>query len=323
MALYRLPGSVLGLSRENPAPKDDPKKFRKNAERIAEVTAKNRIKIIIAVGGDDTLTAAQRLFEANVCVINGVPKTIDNDIKGTDQSFGFETAVEEGHYQAEGMRSEAETGERPVILETMGRNAGWIALETGRRAKADIVLIPEIAVQKAEFLERVREVMIKGRFPLIVASEGFPIDGKPVHLNSNIDPHGNHKLGGVRYRLEGWLNEIGLKAATQEVGYAHRFGQPTEEDAQFAYELGWTAMDAAVQGRYGVVAVEREGKITVVPLSEISGGRLVPEELYDRKLLRMREPPRHTPHRQLQRRTLASAQWGIDESRTQGTQDLR
>ncbi len=291
--LYRKPGSVLGLSRTNPAPENNLEIFDRNARIIREVIKKNRIDVLIAIGGDDTLGAARRLTEAGVLRANGAPKTIDNDIKGTQCSFGHRTAVEAGVPFAEGMKIEAELYDRVSILQTMGRNAGWIALEVGDRADADATLIPEVQVRKYEVLKRIEDTMRNKGHALVVVSEGFKIGGKVVPLNSNIDPFGNHKLGGVRFRLEHWLRDAGIPSVSMAPDYAFRFGPPSEADADFAHMLGLHAMESALKGETGVASVLRDGRITTVPLSEISGGRSVPEELYDRKTLQKYGRRRH------------------------------
>ena len=286
--LRRRPGSVLGLSRVNPAPAGEEEQFEANCATIGEKLRRHGVRFLIAIGGDDTLRATGRLAEAGVVRANGVPKTIDNDVGATDRTFGFETAVKVGMEHAAGMRLEAELYRRVAIVETMGRNAGWIALEVGDRSAADVVLIPEVDVPTEDIVAAVTKAMeVKGS-ALIVVSEGFHVGGKLTCSDGSVDPHGHEKLGGVRLALESRLKDTGFQTTSMAVSYAHRFAAPTEEDADFASALGRKAMDAALQGTDGVVAVVRGGEITLAPFAEVIESRLVPAELYDSTRLKKR-----------------------------------
>ncbi|MGA2796217.1 MAG: 6-phosphofructokinase [Thermoguttaceae bacterium] len=287
--LHRLPGSILGLSRVNPAPTDEGSEdlFKKNCRMIAEKIREHNIRFVIAIGGDDTLGATGRLVKAGVVRANGVPKTIDNDIVGTERTFGFETAVQVGKEHASGMRLEAELYHRTCILETMGRLAGWIALEVGDRADADLILIREFDVPVKDIIAKVNKALQEKGNALIVVSEGFSIEGK-ITTDGTIDPHGNKKLGGVGLALQNRLKEEGIASTCMAVSYAHRYGAPTKEDAAFARKLGQMAAEAALNEQFGVVSVYRAGEYTLAPFTEIKGGRLVPADLYDPKLLKKR-----------------------------------
>ncbi len=279
--LRRRAGSILGLSRVNPAPPGNEALFKKNCDTIGETIRKHAVRFLIAIGGDDTLRATGRLAEAGILRANGVPKTIDNDVSATDRTFGFETAVKVGMEHAAGMRIEAELYRRVAIVETMGRNAGWIALEVGDRSAADVVLIPEADVSTEDIVAAVTRTMEAKGNALIVVSEGFQMGGKLTCSDGTVDPHGHEKLGGVRLALESRLRDEGLKTTSMAVSYAHRFAAPTEEDADFASALGRKAVDAALQGTYGVVAVVQNGEIAATPFADVVDTRRVPVELYD------------------------------------------
>lgn len=155
------------------------------------------------------------------------------------------------------MRIEAELYRRTSIVETMGRYSGWIALEVGDRAGADIILIPEVVVPMKNIVERVLKTMEEKGNALIVVSEGFNIDGELTCSEGDIDPYGHQKLGGVGFALQSRLKKEGIISTSMAVSYAHRFGSPTEQDADFAHDLGYKAADVAMQGQYGVVSVLR------------------------------------------------------------------
>ena len=189
-------GSVLGFSRTNPF------KSENGVQRILQNVEKSGIEAIIAVGGDDTLGVACKLGDFGIkCV--GVPKTIDNDLSGTDYTFGFNTAVSIATEALDRLRTTAEAHQRVIILEVMGRYTGWIALESGLAGGADVILIPEKPFDVDEICEYISQRQKRGRnFDVVVVSEGArPKHGKEIVYSDGVDEFGNVRLGGVGYYL--------------------------------------------------------------------------------------------------------------------------
>src|SRR5512136_1380335 len=208
-------GSIIGFSRTNPF------KSANGVERILENIEKSGMEAIIAIGGDDTLGVACKLGDFGVkCV--GVPKTIDNDLSGTDYTFGFNTAVSIATEALDRLRSTAEAHQRVIILEVMGRYTGWIALESGLAGGADVILIPEKPFSVAEICEYISQRQKRGRnFSVVVIAEGAkPKDGKEIVYSGGVDEFGNLRLGGVGYYL-GKEIEKGLDTETRVVILGH------------------------------------------------------------------------------------------------------
>jgi len=261
-------------------------------DEIRAVVAEYGLDGLIAIGGDDTLGQARALHRERVLNCIGVPKTIDNDVDGTDRTFGFETAVADVVEQLERMRVDAYTMERVAVVEIMGRKAGWIALYAGSVAGADITLIREFPVPEQALMARIKEVFDRQGHVVIAVAEGYEHEGVNTADTSRTDATGNVKEGGMAAYLGKRIREC-TKLNTQEqvVGYDARNGKPTAMEANFCHELGAAAGVLAHHRKYGRMVALRGGKITSVPLEEAGGGRFVPSELYDRVNMRKRIIP--------------------------------
>jgi phosphofructokinase-like protein len=271
-------GSILGFSRTNPF------KAEKGVEKILQNTKAMGLEAIIVIGGDDTLGVANRLADFGLrCV--GVPKTIDNDLWGTDYTFGFNTAVSIATEALDRLRSTAEAHQRVMILEVMGRNAGWIALESGLAGGADIILIPEKPFDAAEICEYIKHRQKRGRnFSVVVVAEGSkPKDGKEIIYSDGVDEFGNVRLGGVGYYLGKEIEKrIGTETRVVVLGHIQRGGTPTAFDRSLATRFGVAAIDFVHEGKFGFLTALQGSKIVPVPLKEIAGKRkTVNPELYE------------------------------------------
>ncbi len=269
-------GTILGSSRTNPFKEDG------GAERIAESLEADGVDGLIAIGGEDTLGAASRLFEEGVNVV-GVPKTIDNDLSATDYTFGFDTAVNIAMSAIDRLHTTAESHRRTLICEVMGRNAGWIALHAGLSGGANVILIPEIDFD----LDLVTDYIVR-RFesqysPIVVVAEGAkPKGGMPGADGAPTDSFGHVRLGGIANWLEGEIEQrTGHEARATVLGHVQRGGTPTAFDRVLATRFGLHAIDAAHEGLWGKMAALRSTDIELVDLTEATAElKTVPESLY-------------------------------------------
>ncbi len=283
-------GSVLRSSRTKIKPED--------YEKVAKVVEAYGLTGIMPIGGDDTLGQARLLQEAGVVQAVGVPKTIDNDVKGTDKTFGFDTAVNVAAGALRRMRVDAEAHSRVAIVEIMGRHAGWITLYAAEAGGADIALLPEFPIPEDELLERIQKAYnepgVDGRpseCVVIALSEGY----FPPDKDADKDEFGHPKLTGASEKLSRIVKgRTKLGTMPQVVGYDARNGDPVASDVIFAAALGTHAGMLAAEGKYGTMAALVNGKIETVPLSLVSGGRFVTEEWYDRDRLAMKLVPTET-----------------------------
>jgi ATP-dependent phosphofructokinase / diphosphate-dependent phosphofructokinase len=269
-------GTILGSSRTNPIKEEG------GVERIAANLERDGVDGLIAIGGEDTLGVATRLHEAGVRVV-GVPKTIDNDLGATDYTFGFDTAVNIAMGSIDRLHTTAESHKRTLIVEVMGRDAGWIALHAGLAGGANVILIPEHPFD----LDRVSEY-IQTRFesqyaPIVVVSEGAkPKDGMPVADDAPTDAFGHVRLGGIGQWLEHEIEQrTGHEARATVLGHVQRGGTPTAFDRVLATRFGLHAIDAAHEGAWGKMTALRATDIELVDLSEATAElKVVPESLY-------------------------------------------
>jgi 6-phosphofructokinase 1 len=258
-------GTILGSSRTNPY-KDD----EDGSLRVRETLESLHLDGLIAIGGEDTLGVAARLTEAGVKVI-GLPKTIDNDLGGTDMTFGFDTAVQVATDAIDRLHTTAESHHRVLILEVMGRHAGWIALHSGLAGGADVILIPEKPFDIDEVCRLITRRRSRGRyFSIIVVAEGaLPVEGTMETVGGQTDAFGHVRLGGIGVRLEKEIEErTGFETRATILGHVQRGGTPTAFDRVLATRCGIAAIDAANDGDWGKMAALRGQKIEMVPLSE-------------------------------------------------------
>ncbi len=272
-------GSILGTSRTNPF------KSRDGAECILKNVSEHDIGAIIEIGGEDTLGVAYRLFEMGLPVV-GVPKTIDNDLVGTDYTFGFQTAVSIACEALDRLHTTAESHHRVIILEVMGRYTGWIALEAGIAGGADAILIPERPFDIDEVCECIRRRQKRGRnFSIIVAAEGAkPKGGEEIVYSSGVDAFGHVRLGGVGYyigkEIEKRFENIDTRAVV--LGHLQRGGSPNAFDRVLATRFGIAAIDLVHEGRFGQMVAIQGNVMVSVPLKDVIGKRkTVNSELYE------------------------------------------
>jgi ATP-dependent phosphofructokinase / diphosphate-dependent phosphofructokinase len=272
-------GTILGSSRTNPYKRDD------GVRRVHETLAALDVDALIAVGGEDTLGVANRLHRDGVNVI-GVPKTIDNDLGATDVTFGFDTALQIATEAIDRLHTTAESHHRILVVEVMGRHAGWIALHSGVAGGADVILIPEIPFDIDEVCRLIHHRHDRGRpFSIVVAAEGAtPKEGTMEVLTGRVDEFGHPRLGGIGARLEQEIEKrTGYETRATVLGHVQRGGTPTAFDRVLATRLGLAAIRAAHDGAWGMMASLQGNEITLVPLADaVAELRQVPREEYER-----------------------------------------
>jgi ATP-dependent phosphofructokinase / diphosphate-dependent phosphofructokinase len=270
-------GTILGSSRTNPFAGDG------GPGRIAANLAADGVDGLIAIGGEDTLGAASRLHQEHALPVIGVPKTIDNDLGATDYTFGFDTAINIAMEAIDRLHTTADSHHRVLIVEVMGRHAGWIAFHAGLAGGANVILIPEQPFD----VERVCE-LIGHRFeshfaPIVVVAEGAePVGGIPARGDDQEDAFGHARLGGVGHWLEGEIeHRTGKETRTTVLGHVQRGGTPTAFDRVLATRFGLHAIAAADAGRWGTMTALRGTDIELVQLIEATAElKTVPESLY-------------------------------------------
>jgi len=273
-------GTILGTSRTNPY------KEPGGEARIRQELSGRGIDVLIAVGGEDTLGVAAKLHEAGIPLV-GVPKTIDNDVNGTDWTFGFDTALSIATEAIDRLHTTAESHDRVIVVEVMGRHAGWIALESGVAGGADMILIPEYPVSIEEVCDSVRRRHEQGKdFSIIVVAEGARLldDGTPVEVQSErTDAFGHARLGGIGATLaERIETRTGFESRYSVLGHIQRGGSPTAFDRFLASRFGVAAVDLAHRKGLGRMVAARGLKIVDVPLKEAVGSlKTVDQEFYD------------------------------------------
>jgi 6-phosphofructokinase 1 len=271
-------GTILGSSRTNPYKRDD------GVERVRRTLQDFNLDGIIAIGGEDTLGVANRLNDDRVNVV-GVPKTIDNDLGGTDVTFGFDTALHIASEAIDRLHTTAESHNRILVVEVMGRTAGWIALHSGVAGGADVILIPEIPFDIDEVCRLIRRRHERGRyFSIVVAAEGAsPKEGTAMTLQTGeLDEFGHPRLGGIGYALEREIEaRTGFETRATVLGHVQRGGTPTAFDRVLATRLGLAAIDAAHDGKWGTMAALHSTKVVLIPLADaVAEVKRVPVEEY-------------------------------------------
>ncbi|HSC04208.1 MAG TPA: 6-phosphofructokinase [Solirubrobacteraceae bacterium] len=273
-------GTILGSSRTNPYKRDD------GVDRVRQTLADFNVDGIIAIGGEDTLGVANRLNGDGVKVI-GVPKTIDNDLGGTDVTFGFDTALHIATEAIDRLHTTAESHNRILVVEVMGRTAGWIALHSGVAGGADVILIPEIPFDIDEVCRLIRRRHERGRyFSIVVAAEGaVPKEGSmEVSQTGTTDEFGHVRLGGIGYVLEREIEaRTGFETRATVLGHVQRGGTPTAFDRVLATRLGLCAIDAAHEDQWGMMAALHSNTVELIALADaVAEVRRVPVEHYQK-----------------------------------------
>jgi 6-phosphofructokinase 1 len=262
-------GTILGTSRTNPY-KGDLDAFL----AISAVLDHHGVEALIPVGGEDTLGVAKRLSDSGVQIV-GVPKTIDNDLAGTDVTFGFNTAVQIATDAIDRLHTTAESHNRVIVVEVMGRHAGWIAAHAGMAGGADVILVPERPFDVEEVCERLRRRHATGRtFSIVVVSEGaVPREGQALTTSAfgegNQDAFGHARLGGIAVALEQEIERrTGFESRMTILGHVQRGGTPTAYDRVLATRFGVHAVEAVLAGSFGTMVALRGTDIVLAPLDE-------------------------------------------------------
>jgi phosphofructokinase-like protein len=273
-------GTILGTSRTNPYAdgQDGTALVRGTLEKLG-------VDALIPIGGEDTLGVALRLDQEGVPVV-GVPKTIDNDLGGTDVTFGFQTAVQIVTDAIDRLHTTAESHNRVMVVEVMGRHAGWIATHAGIAGGADAILVPERPFSVEEVVAHLRRRHERGpNFSIVVVAEGAtPRDGTlPAQHETATDAFGHARLGGIGVTLERELERrTGYESRVTILGHVQRGGTPVAYDRVLATRFGVAAMDAAAQGRFGMMVALRGTEIVEVPLEQaLREPKLLDPALYE------------------------------------------
>jgi ATP-dependent phosphofructokinase / diphosphate-dependent phosphofructokinase len=273
-------GTVLRSTRTNPY------KIAGGVERVMDTLAENRVDALIAIGGEDTLGVADKLSDEGVNVV-GVPKTIDNDLSATELTFGFNTAVQICVDAIDRLHTTAESHDRVMVVEVMGRNAGHIAVWAGIGGGAMMVLIPERPFDIDEVCAAIQHRHeTKGRYAsIVVVAEGAtPREGTfSVNGSGEVDAFGHARLGGIGYALAHEIeSRTGYETRAIVLGHVQRGGTPTAFDRVLSTRFGIAAIDAVHDGAFGTMVALRCGDVVRVPLREATGElKLVKEDLYD------------------------------------------
>jgi ATP-dependent phosphofructokinase / diphosphate-dependent phosphofructokinase len=274
-------GTILGTSRTNPYKEDG------GFEKVRASLEQHRLDGLIPIGGEDTLGVAKRLTDDGIDVV-GVPKTIDNDLAGTDYTFGFQTAVQIATDAIDRLHTTAESHNRVIVCEVMGRHAGWIAVHSGLAGGADAILVPERPFDIEEVCEHLRRRQRGGRtFSIVVVAEGAtPKDGDVVSEYQQTDAFGHVRLGGIAVTLEKEIEErTGFETRMTILGHIQRGGTPLAYDRVLGTRFGVEAIDAASEGDFGRMVALRGTEIIRVPLEEA----LAEPKLLDPKLFETAE----------------------------------
>jgi phosphofructokinase-like protein len=256
-------GTILGSSRTNPL------KVEGGTDRIRATLAAEGVDAMIAIGGEDTLGVATALAADGLMVV-GVPKTIDNDLGATDYTFGFDTAVQIAVEAIDRLHTTAESHHRVLIVEVMGRHAGWIALHSGLAGGANVILIPERPFDIDQVCAYIEHRFASHYAPIVVVAEGaVPAEGTISLTDQGVDAFGHARLGGIGMLLEKEIEaRTGKEARATVLGHVQRGGTPTAYDRVLATRFGLHAIDAVHDGDSGVMVALRGTEIIRVPLAE-------------------------------------------------------
>ena len=259
-------GTILKTSRTNPC------KSEESMNKVKENCAELNLDGLICVGGDDTLGAAHKLFQAGLNTV-GVPKTIDNDLSGTDRTFGFDTAANIATEAIDRLHTTAESHNRVLVVEIMGRHAGWIAMYSGLAGGADVIMIPEVQMTMEEVCTIITERHKRGRtFSIVAVAEGATIGGDFVTKDVPKDEFGHVRLGGLADIIAREIEErTGFETRTVVLGHLQRGGTPTAYDRWLGLWFGAKAVELADAGQFGKMVSLRGTKFVAVDLEEAVG----------------------------------------------------
>jgi ATP-dependent phosphofructokinase / diphosphate-dependent phosphofructokinase len=272
-------GTVLGTSRVHPWMQED------GVEKIAATVADQNLDAMIVIGGEGTLSCARRLHDEGVINVIGIPKTIDNDISATDMTFGFMTAVEVAADAVDRLHSTAESHDRVMVLEVMGRHVGHIAMWAGLAGGATVTLVPEEPFDIAEVAESIKRRHEKGRFAsIVVVAEGaLPKPGTLDVVEPEVDIYGHQRLGGIGATVAAEIEKLtGFETRVTVLGYVQRGGTPSAFDRVLCTWYGVAAIDAVHQGDFGRMVSFQNAGMTTVSLDDAVGGlKTIDPQLWD------------------------------------------
>src|SRR5215218_10332203 len=276
-------GTVLGTTRTNPYKLDG------GVERVLETFSREGLDALVAIGGEDTLGVAARLFGEHEFPVVGVPKTIDNDLSATDYTFGFDTAVTVATEAIDRLHTTAESHNRVMVVEVMGRHTGWIAVVSGIAGGADVILIPELPITVEDACAEIRRRHERGKdFSIVVVSEGYELtyasgERKTVTQEADLDAFGHVRLGGVGDALAREIEErTGYETRVTVLGHVQRGGSPTPHDRVLATRYGLKAAELVLGERWGRMAALRGDEIVDVSLEEATAElKTVPAHWYE------------------------------------------
>jgi len=262
-------GTILGTSRFSPFEQKGGK------DTLLHKISREGFDAIISIGGEGSMHIAQLAFEAGINVI-GVPKTIDNDISGTDYTFGFDTAVGIATEAIDRLHTTAESHHRIMVLEVMGRHAGWIALYSGIAGGADVVVIPEKKTKISEIVDVLKSRYKRGKlFSIVVVAEGAKFlekELKPKKGSKRLDDFGRERLGGISYYLAEEIEKrTGFETRATILGYIQRGGMPSAFDRILGTRFGIYAVEMIKAGKFGRMAALQSNEITDIPIKEAIG----------------------------------------------------
>ncbi len=271
-------GTIIGTSRTNPFTLEN------GVERVLQNFHDRELDALVAIGGEDTLGVAARLHAEHGFPVVGVPKTIDNDLSGTDYTFGFDTAVSIATEAIDRLHTTAESHNRVMVVEVMGRHTGWIAVMSGIAGGADVILVPEIPVDFDELAETIRKRHARGKnFSIVVVSEGCELPGLADAGETDEFGHVTLSKRGVGEVLGREVEQrTGYETRVTVLGHVQRGGSPTPRDRVLATRFGLKAADLALAGELGQMAALRGDDVVAVPLAEATAQlKVVPREWYD------------------------------------------
>ena len=272
-------GTIVGTSRTNPFNIDG------GVDHVVRNFGRQGLDALVAIGGEDTLGVAARLFDEQDLPVVGVPKTIDNDLSATDYTFGFDTAVFIATEAIDRLHTTAESHNRVMVVEVMGRNTGWIAVMSGIAGGADVILIPEHPITIEDACEEIQRRHDRGKdFSIVVVSEGYELasSGGTVTQETATDQFGHVRLGGIGAELAQEIEErTGYETRVTVLGHVQRGGSPTPRDRVLATRYGLKAADLVHEGKFGRMAALHGDQIVDVSLAEaVAEPKRVPEEWY-------------------------------------------
>ena len=276
-------GTILGTTRTNPYKVDG------GVEHVLENFGAQELDALVAIGGEDTLGVASRLFEEHAFPVVGVPKTIDNDLSATDYTFGFDTALTVATEAIDRLHTTAESHNRVMVVEVMGRHTGWIAVMSGMAGGADVILIPEHPITVEEACGDIQRRHERGKdFSIVVVSEGYELtyasgERQQIAQAAPTDAFGHVRLGGVGDVLAREIEErTGYETRVTVLGHVQRGGTPTPRDRILATRYGLKAADLVHERRFGTMAALRGDDVVDVPLRDaVAELKTVPPEFYE------------------------------------------